>query len=469
MTRGIRIHFLSICVVTCAAVPGSAQPTGYEGFQIVRVEVTDQADIDVLRALFETDSGIRLKSEVLMVGDVDVRVAPGSMRLLDATGLCSDVVIDDLQAHIDGLYSKAHGESFFDSLATYDEHVQFMQDLVAAHPAIAEMLPIGASVEGRTIWALRITGPGTNKHAVLYQGAQHGNDRPSASMVAYLADYLVAHYETDSEVGRLVDGLVWYLVPIMNPDGYVNGIFFWNANSVDLNENWGGPGGDLATQGGPYPFSEPESSAMRDFLISHPKVRLHVDIHSTSWLIRWPWGYTWHLSKDEGTFRVLGDRVRGSLPIEVAQDYMIGPAWHAQSFSPGSSFDYAYGELNRWAFYFGMAAFPDYPDYIPSFLELAKWMLDCNGNGVADATDLATGSSSDCNGNQTPDECERSDCNGNGRLDECELLEGSASDVNGNHLLDECEAECAITPQWVKLFAADGAMGDQFGGAVDID
>ena len=120
MTRGIRIHFLAICVVTCAAVPGSAQPTGYEGFQIVRVEVKDELDIDLLCSLFETDSGIRLKSEVLMFGDVDVRVAPGSMRQLDATGLFSDVVIDDLQAHIYGLYSKAHGGGFFDSLATYD-------------------------------------------------------------------------------------------------------------------------------------------------------------------------------------------------------------------------------------------------------------------------------------------------------------------------------------------------------------
>lgn len=55
--------------------------------------------------------------------------------------------------------------------------------------------------------------------------------------------------------------------------------------------------------------------------------------------------------------------------------------------------------------------------------------LDCNGNGVADSLDLASGWSIDCNGNGIPDECDISseshlDCNGNGVLDSCELVLG---------------------------------------------
>ncbi|MBN1444020.1 MAG: hypothetical protein JXA90_15020, partial [Planctomycetes bacterium] len=33
---------------------------------------------------------------------------------------------------------------------------------------------------------------------------------------------------------------------------------------------------------------------------------------------------------------------------------------------------------------------------------------DCNGNGVIDGEDIATGQSEDCNGNSVPDECESS-------------------------------------------------------------
>jgi hypothetical protein len=51
---------------------------------------------------------------------------------------------------------------------------------------------------------------------------------------------------------------------------------------------------------------------------------------------------------------------------------------------------------------------------------------DCNGNGVPDAQDIASGASQDCNGNGVPDECDiadgtSQDCNDNGIPDECEV------------------------------------------------
>jgi hypothetical protein len=58
---------------------------------------------------------------------------------------------------------------------------------------------------------------------------------------------------------------------------------------------------------------------------------------------------------------------------------------------------------------------------------------DCNGNGVADADDLADETSFDCNGNAIPDECEIAagtvtDDNGNGVPDECETCPGDCAD-----------------------------------------
>jgi hypothetical protein len=50
---------------------------------------------------------------------------------------------------------------------------------------------------------------------------------------------------------------------------------------------------------------------------------------------------------------------------------------------------------------------------------------DCNDNGVADADDIANGTSQDCNGNGIPDECD--------------IASGTSADVNGNGIPDECE------------------------------
>jgi len=66
---------------------------------------------------------------------------------------------------------------------------------------------------------------------------------------------------------------------------------------------------------------------------------------------------------------------------------------------------------------------------------------DCNGNGVNDLVDLASGPSLDRDGNGVPDECQL-DCNGNGLPDAFEILTNPALDANGDAYLDECEGDC---------------------------
>lgn len=63
--------------------------------------------------------------------------------------------------------------------------------------------------------------------------------------------------------------------------------------------------------------------------------------------------------------------------------------------------------------------------------------VDCNGNSVNDAEDIAAGTSTDCNHNYIPDECDidANDPDGN------ELV---SADVNANSIPDECEPDCNV-------------------------
>jgi len=75
---------------------------------------------------------------------------------------------------------------------------------------------------------------------------------------------------------------------------------------------------------------------------------------------------------------------------------------------------------------------------------------DCNGNGIDDAQDIASGTSEDCDGDGVPDECQpdcdgdgtpdacEADCDGDGVPDECE----TGGDCDGDGLPDECEPDC---------------------------
>jgi len=83
---------------------------------------------------------------------------------------------------------------------------------------------------------------------------------------------------------------------------------------------------------------------------------------------------------------------------------------------------------------------------------LAALTPDCNENSVDDATDIALGTSEDCNGNGLPDECDLDragdyldvDCNDNGVLDMCETGSGASDDCDYNSIPDECQPDCDL-------------------------
>ncbi len=72
------------------------------------------------------------------------------------------------------------------------------------------------------------------------------------------------------------NGVTLYVIPCANPDGYAIGRGLdgrVNGNGVDLNRNWDYRWQPTATHGtrpvdaGTFPFSEPETAALRDFVL----------------------------------------------------------------------------------------------------------------------------------------------------------------------------------------------------------
>jgi hypothetical protein len=83
--------------------------------------------------------------------------------------------------------------------------------------------------------------------------------------------------------------------------------------------------------------------------------------------------------------------------------------------------------------------------------------IDCNANGVPDSCDVSDGTSEDCDRNGVPDECESdcdgdgtpdacdlpvNDCNANGIEDICDLNSGISTDCDSNGNPDECDPDC---------------------------
>jgi len=454
---------LSTCCLTVLVSGGTsdAQPERrLDGHQVVRVQIEDESQLDTLVALDGASIDFEIWSDGIGLGVIEVRVSPEQKHVLDASGLTYQVEIEDLQRRIDELFTATAGQGFFDVYRTYDEHVAFMNDLVATYPDLAEMFNAGLSIFGRPLWAIRITGPGDDKPGIMYHGGQHGNEVMGTCVVAYMAEFLLTRYDSDPDVRTLVDDVEWFLLPIMNPDGYEAGTRS-NANGADLNRNWGGPGSN------PNPFSQPETAAMRDFFLTHPHVRAHIDFHTHGYMIMWPWGYTPELCDDHWTFQEIAVGMAEHIFQVHGTSYdELGPINTTIYPVRGGSIDYTYGERGLWAMTFELGyshympvseIMPTCEEIAPTMMLLSEWVSDCNTNGISDSDDITIGTSEDCNENYTPDECEiQPDFDGDGLVNVCD------DDIDGDGV-PNAEDDCDFTPLGTPINAVGGPMSDTDG------
>jgi serine/threonine-protein kinase len=133
---------------------------------------------------------------------------------------------------------------------------------------IANDQSLGRSAGGRDISMLEVGNP--DGPVVVVVGSIEGDQADTSGVVQQLMDWYRSRPDQIPNRGQL------YLIPSICPDGNLGGSRF-NANGVDLNRNWGSgnwtsnaivPGypKGKAGSGGAYPFSEPETSALRDLL-----------------------------------------------------------------------------------------------------------------------------------------------------------------------------------------------------------
>ena len=269
--------------------------------------------------------------------------------------------------------------------------------LIAARPLLASWVTAGSSwlktqgQGGYDIKVLKLTNSavappaGASKPKLFLNSAIHAREYTTAPLVLEFAKWLVNGYGVNADATWIVDHHEVHLMFHTNPDGRkraetglswrknVNNNFCANTNTrgVDLNRNFSFQWNSTAGQGssgsacsltfrGATAGSEPETQAVQNYARSlWPDRRgpgvddpapadtsgIHIDIHSYSQLVLWPWGATASPAPNGPALQTLGRRFAWFNGYEPTQSIGLYP-------TDGTSDGPSYGELGVAAFTF---------------------------------------------------------------------------------------------------------------------
>lgn len=316
-------------------------------------------------------------------GIAEIVADDADLANLQSNGLNPEIVHKDLVAYYQSRYPLGATMGGFPTLA---EALAIMDSLHALYPSITTARDsIGASYNGRALWMMKISDNADTDEEepeFFINGLIHAREPMGLESCVRFMGYLCQNYGADSLVTNLVNNREFYFVPVINPDGYEynrqinpNGGGMWRKNrhgqGIDLNRNWGFMWGFDDNGSSPYPgdetyrgdapFSEPETEAMRQFIIGR-HFNIVMNFHSFGNYFLYPWGYYNGFTPDQSLFAVIGDSATAE------NSYAPGTPWQLLYNTNGDANDWQYGEQQEKPRIFGfvMEIGDNYDGFWPS-------------------------------------------------------------------------------------------------------
>jgi carboxypeptidase T len=366
------------------------QTTGpQEKYSEVRIFATNDNDVKRM-----TDAGLIIEHANTKIGQyMDAWLSQTEISMLQKSGVPYQVLIDNWQTYYDNQPKMTPSEieaalqqskedyevyhSIYGSMGgylTYSEVVAKLDSMRTEYPNyISQKFSIGTTWESRTVWAVRITknpGTPTGRPEVMYHALIHAREPESMETQFYYFYWLFENYGTDPVATYILNNREIYWVPVLNPDGYVynqtiqpGGGGMWRENrrfnsgscyGVDLNRNYGlyqywnssnggssvSPTCGQGTYRGPYPFSEPETQSIMNFVNSR-NFNASFGAHTYGNYLIKPWAWIDpQPTPDDNKFNQFLSDMKASNPI-----YTTGtPSQTVGYFVRGGSDDWYYND-----------------------------------------------------------------------------------------------------------------------------
>jgi hypothetical protein len=244
-----------------------------------------------------------------------------------------------------------------------DEINRRIDNLGKQDSGYAEIFVIGHSVEGREIKAVRITRIreiSEDLPEVLLAGTHHAREWISYEVPLSIAEFLMEYADSNSYVSDILDRSVVWIVPMLNPDGFVfswESERYWRNNrrvnpdssiGVDLNRNYDSSWTKVEYDHGTGPFSEPETVAIKQLIENSFEKPLEngirsldglITYHSFGQMIMYPPGSTHDPAEKSKYYKDLAVNMSDLTFSECESVYLAMQA---------SELYFTFGEMTEW-------------------------------------------------------------------------------------------------------------------------
>jgi hypothetical protein len=350
--------FVFVFLTLTFSTPAFAD-TPEDTVMLARIHLADKSQMSEIQ-------GLHLDIAYVKYGEyIDIVTDREEVDYLRSLGYNVEIIHDDLV----GFYQNrlAQGKPM-GGYHTYSEVGTALDSMHTLYPSLTTAkINIGNSLEGRAIWALKISdNPDVDEDEpeVFYNGLTHAREPIGMEVLLYFMWNLLTTYGTDSLSTYLVNNRELWFVPVVNPDGYEynrqtnpNGGGMWRKNrrvclggdyGVDLNRNYGYEWGYDDNGSSPYcsdetyrgssAFSEPETQVLRDFINSRHFV-MALDNHTYGNDLLYPWGYANLYTPHQNLYVAIADS------MSKLNGFIYGTPWEVLYPVNGGSIDWEYGDV----------------------------------------------------------------------------------------------------------------------------
>jgi len=248
--------------------------SAYETISLVKISLPNHDEVYKLSKYTIVDAGKDFAKALLNEREITE---------LRAAGYKLEMLILDYKAYKDEIFNRG----FYH---TYNQVYLVLDSFVNLYANICHLDTIGLSVQGRAIWAMRVSDNPTieeNESEIRLAGNMHGDEHIGTEITLYFLRYLLTNYATNPQVQNLVNNREFWFSPVLNPDGKVANTRT-NVNGVDLNRDygffWAGWGGS------PGPSSQIENQWMMKHLEEN-NISLEYNYHSAASYVNYAWDY----------------------------------------------------------------------------------------------------------------------------------------------------------------------------------